>query len=95
MLGQHKLTSDRAFLEARTSSPEETIAEGAIEGLIASFGLEGFEKRAWEAEGRNGFAALKPAQKHYLAVQMHDGQVNNGGCLNTFSTPAETPGGTF
>jgi hypothetical protein len=84
LLGQHKLTSDRVFLEARTSASDKTVAEGAIEGLIASFGLEGFEQRAWEAENKNGFAALKPAQKHYLAVQMYDGQVNNGGLSQYF-----------
>lgn len=84
LLGQHKLAPDRAFLEARTSSPDETVAEGAINGLIASFELEGFEQRAWDAENKDGFSALKPAQKHYLAVQIYDGEVNNGGLSQYF-----------
>ena len=53
-------------------------------GLIASFDLEGFEQRAWELEEKSGFAALHPTQKHYLAVLMFDGEVNNGGLSQYF-----------
>jgi hypothetical protein len=84
LLGQHKLPGDRAFLEARTTASEPSVAEGAAAGMIASFDLEGFEQRAWEIEGRSGFSALKPEQKHYLAVLMYDGEVNNGGLSQYF-----------
>ena len=84
LLGQHKLADDRSFLEARLNSSEPRVAEGASAGLIASFDLEGFEQRAWEVESKSGFSALKPAQKHYLAVLMYDGEVNNGGLSQYF-----------
>ncbi len=84
LLGQHKLASDRAFLEARTSSSEPRVAEGSVAGLIASFDLEGFEQRTWAVESKEGFSKLKTAQKHYLAVLMYDGEVNNGGLSQYF-----------
>lgn len=84
LLGQHKLASDRAFLEARTGSAEPQVAEGAAAGLIASFDLEGFDQRTWDAERTKGFFTLKPAQKQYLAVLMYDGEVNNGGLSQYF-----------
>lgn len=84
LLGQHKLASDRPFLEARTSSSEPRVAAGAAAGLIASFDLEGFEQRTWDAKSTSGFSTLKPAQKQYLAVLMYDGEVNNGGLSQYF-----------
>jgi HEAT repeat protein len=84
LLGQHKLPNDRALLEARTAHAEPRVAEGASAGLIALSGLEGFEKRTWETAEKDGFAALKPAQRHYLAVLAYDGEVNNGGLSQYF-----------
>ncbi len=84
LLGQQKLASDRPFLEARTSSSESRVAAGAAAGLIASFDLEGFEQRTWDAVTTNGFSTLKPAQKQYVAVLMYDGDVNNGGLSQYF-----------
>ncbi len=88
LLGQHRLEQDRTFLEARTGSSDERVAEGAATGLIASFDLEGFEQRAWELMNKDGFSALKPAQKPYLAVMMFDGEVNNGGLFQYFFNPS-------
>jgi len=84
LLGQHKIADDRAFLEKRTGSSESRVAEGAAAGLVASFGLEGFEQRIWDAESAIGFFRLKPPQKSYLAVLMLDGEVNNGGLSQYF-----------
>ena len=53
-------------------------------GLIASFDLEGFEQRTWDAESTNGLSTLNPAQKLYLAVLIYDGEVNNGGLSQYF-----------
>lgn len=84
LLGQHKLVGDREFLQARTRSPDREAARGAAAGLIASFGLEGFEKRIWDAEEKHGFSGLKRPQQYYLAVLSYDGQVNNGGLSQYF-----------
>lgn len=84
LLGQTKNPDDRSFLEKRTYSSETKVAEGAMAGLIASFGLEGFEERIWESEGKNGIGGLPAEQRRYLAVLILDGQVNNGGLTQYF-----------
>lgn len=84
LLGQHKLAGDRSFLEERLRSSDPRVADGAAAGLIASFDLEGFEQRTWAVEGKEGFSKLKTAQKHYFAVLMYDGEVNNGGLSQYF-----------
>ena len=84
LLGQQKLAGDRALLEARTSATEPRVAEGAAAGLIASFDLEGFEQRTRGQESAKGFSSLSPAQKHFIAALMYDGEVNNGGLSQYF-----------
>jgi hypothetical protein len=79
LLGQNKNPADRPMLEAKMSHPERDVAEGASAGLLASLGLEDFEKRLWDEEKASGFDALPDRKKHVLAVSTVDGEVNNGG----------------
>lgn len=84
LLGQQQREEDRDFLRARTTHPEGRVAQGAAKGLLCSFGLEGFERRIWEAEERSGYASLSEGQRFYSAVFMCDAEINNGGLAQYF-----------
>ena len=84
LLGQHQKLEDRPFLEARMAHSEDRVAEGAASGLVASQGLEGFQQQLWDKESADGFNALSLPQRHFSAVNMLDGEVNNGGHAQYF-----------
>ena len=84
LLGQQRDPDDREFLQARTAHAEKRIAEGAAEGLVAWVGLAGFRERLWAALGEGELTDLPVPQRRYLAVQMLDGEVNNGGFSQYF-----------
>ena len=84
LLGQHQQPEDRLLLEARMTSAAEPVAIGAAEGLLASHGLEGFEKRVWDEEEANGFSALSVPKKYFSAVRAFDGEVCGEGLSSYF-----------
>jgi hypothetical protein len=85
LLGQHRQEEDRAFLEKRMDHPDETVAGGASEGLLAFHGLEDFEDKLWDLEEKKGWDALSKEQKYLSAVHEVDGEINNGGHSQYFS----------
>jgi hypothetical protein len=84
LLGQQQRNEDRDFLHTRTTHSEERVAQGAAEGLLCSFGLDGFEQRIWETEKRSGYEELSEHQKFYSAVFMCDSEISNGGLAQYF-----------
>jgi len=84
LLGQQKNAEDREFLRQRTSNPNEAVAQGAADGLLSSYGLQGFEQRLWDKENQSGFDGLSQQQKFYCAVNECDGEINNGGLAQYF-----------
>jgi hypothetical protein len=84
LLGRHRQKQDRSFLEVRTNSPNIKVARGATAGLLASFGLEGFDQRIRSQQAKGGLSSLTREQQHYAAVFMYDAEVNNGGFLQYF-----------
>jgi hypothetical protein len=83
-LGRHKEEIDRALMTGYLSHNEEIIASGAAEGILASHGVDGFRKRIWNTLEQRGRDALTDAQRHVNAVDMYDGEVNNGGLSQYF-----------
>jgi hypothetical protein len=84
LLGQQQRAEDRERLESGARHPEERVAQGAAQGLLASHGLEGFETRMREIEDQHGHDALSKQQRLYCAVLMCDGEINNGGLAQYF-----------
>ena len=83
-LGQNRQADDLKLFERLAAHDEERVARGAAEGLLAYHSLEGFSKRIWDTEQKSGFASLTPEQRHWIAVSMFDGEVNNGGLSQYF-----------
>lgn len=84
LLGLHQLPEDREVLREWLAHPDDSVAEGAAAGLLASHGLEDFERRIWEKEGQTGYASLTEPQRYYSAVLACDGEINNGGISQYF-----------
>ena len=84
LLGQKQTLEDEGFLKLRTDSPDDIVASGAVNGLIALANLEGCDQRAWDSLKAHGFSALNPQQQHFVAVLIFDGEVNNGGLSQYF-----------
>jgi len=84
LLGHHRMAEDRPFLQVRIRSAHPRAARGAAEGLLASFGLEGFTQRLRETKKQGGYDALNSAQKHYDDVFLLDAEVKNGGFAQYF-----------
>jgi HEAT repeat protein len=83
-IGKHKVEKDREELGKYLAHKERVVAEGAASGLLASHGLGGFRASIWNTIEKGGIRALTPAQRHYHAVMMLDGEVNNGGLSQFF-----------
>ncbi len=60
------------------------MAQGAGEGLLWSYGLEGFERKIRETERQSGYGSLSEHQRLYSAVVMCDAEINNGGLAQYF-----------
>ncbi|MCC7420133.1 MAG: DUF4375 domain-containing protein [Planctomycetaceae bacterium] len=84
-LGRHHVPEDRECLEEMAGHMDETVAEGATDGLIACDGLEHFRKKMDDALSSGGYDALNSRQQHYFGVQWLDIEVNNGGIHQYFS----------
>lgn len=83
-LGQNRHADDLKLLERLTTHNEKRVAQGAAEGLLAYYSLNGFSERIWDAERKSGFQSLTMEQRHWIAVSMFDGEVNNGGLSQYF-----------
>lgn len=79
LVGLHQSPDDLSLLQSRTAHTDQTIAEGAAGGLLASHGLEGFREKIWNEESNGGVPALSIPQQHFSAVTDLDAEVNNGG----------------
>ena len=84
LLGQHKQDEDRDFIRGYTRHADSTVAKGAAEGLLCSFGLDGYQQKIWQAEQQSGFESLTRHQQLYSAVFMCDAEINNGGLSQYF-----------
>ena len=83
-LGQNRHADDLKLLESLVTHNEERVAQGAADGLLAYYSLDGFSERIWDAERKSGFTSLTLEQRHWIAVSMFDGEVNNGGLSQYF-----------
>lgn len=79
LLGRHRHPDDRKRLESLQKHRDEDVAAGASQGILAWHGVEGFEKRVWEREEKEGYDSLTRPQRHYSAVFMLDAEIKNGG----------------
>jgi Domain of unknown function (DUF4375) len=84
LLGKHQVPEDRQLLERHLTHRDESVVSGAAAGLLASHGLQGFEKQIWKVIEERGAEALTKPQRQYLAVSGFDGEVNNGGLSQYF-----------
>jgi hypothetical protein len=84
LLGEQGNQSDREFLRQRTSNPQEEVARGASDGLLSSYGLQGFEQKMADKEDKSGFDSLSQEQKFYCTVTECDGEIDNGGLAQYF-----------
>jgi Domain of unknown function (DUF4375)/HEAT repeats len=71
-------SAEQLFHEALKSS-NDNVQEAAAEALGILSGVVNARELVFEAVDSDGFDALSAPQKHYFAVLMYDGQVNNGG----------------
>jgi hypothetical protein len=71
-------------LEKHLPHGEKIVAEGAANGLLSSYGLEGFQKLIWDVLEKRGIEALTIPQRRYHAFFSLDSQVNNGGFTQYF-----------
>lgn len=78
LLGQQQNADDRELLQAGSRHEDERVAQGAAQGLLASYGLEGFEKGIEDQD------VLSKQQRFYVAVLTCDGEINNGGLAQYF-----------
>jgi hypothetical protein len=84
LLGQQRVEEDREFIRSRMTHPNKYVACGAAEGLLCSFGLEGFDRRILEIEKQSGYESLNEPQRLYGAVFMCDAEIKNGGLAQYF-----------
>lgn len=84
LLGQFELPEDREFLNERTTHDETLVAEGAVEGLLYSYKMEGFKERIWEVEEESGYESLSIHQRYFNSVFICDAEINNGGLSQYF-----------
>jgi hypothetical protein len=79
LIGRHRHAEDRDRLEAALKHEDSWVSKGGAAGLLAWHGLEGFEKKIWDALEAEDIARLKPSQRHWMAVFSYNAEVNNGG----------------
>ena len=84
MLGQLRQNEDRTLLESYLTNENKDIAEGAADGLLASLGLKDFDKAIWDKMDNTGYQSLNGKQRLWAAVEILDGEVNNGGWSQYF-----------
>jgi len=85
LLGQQQRDEDRDFIRDRLTHMERAVAEGAAEGLVCSFGLDGFEQKIFEVTAQSGYESLNRNQQLYSAVWICNIEINNGGFSQYFS----------
>ena len=83
-LGLHRAADDRSTLEHFLTHADAGLASGAAAGLIASHGLEGYRDTVWSTVKERGVGGLTEGQRHFYAVTIFDGEVNNGGLSQFF-----------
>lgn len=79
LLGAHRMSEDLPMLEQFLDSPDEAVTEGAVKGLYQFHRFSETIRDAWEVENGKGWQALTKAEKHILAVEILNNEVNNGG----------------
>lgn len=84
LLGQHEQAEDRDFIQSYMARQDAVVATGAAEGLICSYGLEGFQQRILDMESGTGYHMLTEIQKQYRAVVMCNAEVLSGGFSEFF-----------
>ncbi len=79
LLGGHRMSEDLSLLEQFLDSPDEAVTEGAVKGLYQFHSFSETIRDAWEVENEKGWQALTKAEKHILAIEILNNEVNNGG----------------
>lgn len=84
LLGQQQNAADQQFLTDRTAHDDADVSAGASAGLLCFHGLDGFDKRIWEAVEKAGYESLHSYQQFYIAVIVCNSEINNGGFAQYF-----------
>lgn len=79
LLGAHRMSEDLPVLEEFLDSPDEAVTEGAVKGLYQFHRFSETIRDPWEVESNKGWQALTKAEQHILAIEILNGEVNNGG----------------
>ena len=79
LLGTHRNEEDLATLERYLDHSNEKIARGATEALYYFHQYYELIRDPWGVVEKSGWNALTAAEKHILAIEQLDAEVNNGG----------------
>lgn len=83
-----KNPEDRARFEKYLTDPDGNIVLVASQALLISHQISGYDSRLHLKAEKEGFAALTPAQQHYLALTELSREVADGGFRQYLETAA-------
>lgn len=79
LLGQHRNEEDLPVLERWLNHSDENVVRGAISGLTNYHRLNESIRDPWEIYENEDWDSLTQAEKHLVAIEILDAEVNNGG----------------
>ena len=79
LLGAHRNQEDLERLERLLNHSNEDVSRGATEALYRFHRYYDLIRNPWDVVEKSGWHALTEAEKHLLAIERLDAEVNNGG----------------